>query len=72
MPKYMSQDEAVNRIKLYIESRHHGVKTSAANEFGVSKQFLGAVLKQKAPPSDKLLKAVNLEKVVLYERSNRS
>jgi hypothetical protein len=51
------------------EIRHLGSQLAWAKKFGVQRSNVNATLSRKRPPSGLLLKALGIEKVVAYKRS---
>ena len=54
------------RDKLQMVCRLSGSQAAVARRIGVAPQFISKVLDGQSPPSDKILAALGLERIVVY------
>ena len=60
------------RVRLLQHIRkHYRFQIRAAKDWGIKGQYLSAVLHGRQPPSEKILKAVGFERVVVYRRIDK-
>ena len=59
--------EVVVKLLLHIRSNYR-FQNRAAKAWGVKKQYLSAILHGRQPPSKKVLKEIEFERVVVYRR----
>ena len=60
-------NEIVTKLLLHIRSEYR-FQSRAAEAWGVKKQYLSAILHQHQSPSNKVLKEIGFERVVVYRR----
>ena len=62
-------DETQLRVHLDNLADNAGSQRALAKELGISEAFLTDVLRYRRNPGEKLLKALGLRKIILYEES---
>lgn len=67
--KYLTIEDVINRLKREIETA--GNQRQFAQKINVSAAYLNDVMNRKRGPGDKILKAINLQKIVVYKAGGR-
>lgn len=64
----MTTDDVVNHLlKMVVD---FGAQDRLAEHLGITPQYLCDVLKRRRAPGDSILKALGLERVVIYRKKN--
>ncbi len=63
----MSEAEVIKCLRGLIDERHGGDQASWARENDLSAQYVNDVLRGRRSPGPRMLDALNLRRVVLYE-----
>lgn len=67
--KYLTIENVIDRLRREIEAA--GSQRQFAQKIGVSAAYLNDVMNRKREPGDKILKAINLQKVIVYKAGER-
>lgn len=63
----MNKSELINYIQSIIDEQHEGVQAAFARAHGFSVAYLNDVMRERREPGQKILDAIGVEKVVVYQ-----